>query len=195
MRSDNLYELPADIPVPVDDGACDHLLGCLIPPIELPSTSGQSVDLSKQSSPIVVIYCYPRTGTPNCDPPPGWNNIPGARGCTPESISFRDYYKQFKDYGAEIFGLSTQSVEYQQEMVTRLELPFEVLSDAGLLFTNVLNLPTFEVASNILLKRLTLIILNQKIIKVFYPVFPPNTHAQEVLMWLSCSIAQLDFSH
>jgi peroxiredoxin len=187
MRKDNLYTLPSNIPVPVDDGACNHLLGLQIPSILLPSTSNRMVDLAKISKQRTVVYCYPRTGTPDKEALVGidaWNAIPGARGCTPQSCAFRDHFNELQALNAQVFGLSTQTTEYQQEMVQRLQLPFEVLSDADLAFTKSLNLPTFEVAGAILIKRLTLIMSERKIIKVFYPVFPPDKNAEEVIAWL-----------
>ena len=184
-RTDNIYELPKNLPVPVDDGACKHLPGRAIPSIELRSTKGRMVNLSKVEAPRVVVYAYPRTGEPDKDPPPGWNEIPGARGCTPETCAFRDHYKEMKALGAEVFGLSTQTTEYQQEMVERLHVPFEVLSDAEMKLTRALNLPTFSIAGMTLIKRLTLVIRNGNIEKVFYPVFPPDKHAHEVKRWLA----------
>lgn len=131
-----------------------------------------------------VVYCYTLTGKPNSNLPAGWDEIPGARGCTPQSCAFRDHYQELQALGARVFGLSTQSTGYQQEAVERLHLPFELLSDAELAFTRALHLPTFEVESMLLIKRLTLIILDKQIEKVFYPVFPPNTNAEEVIEWL-----------
>ena len=183
-RSDNLYELPKNLPAPVDDGACKHLPGRAIPSVELRSTKGRVVNLSKVNARRVVVYAYPRTGEPDKDPPPGWNEIPGARGCTPETCAFRDHYKEMKALGAEVFGLSTQTTEYQQEMVQRLHVPFEVLSDAGMKLTRALNLPTFSIAGMTLIQRLTLVIRDGRIEKVFYPVFPPDKHAEEVKRWL-----------
>ena len=132
-----------------------------------------------------VVYCYPRTGEPGRDPPKGWNDIPGARGCTPQACSFRDHYRELQACGVEVFGLSTQSTEYQREAVERLHLPFELLSDLELALTNALQLPTFEVESMTLIKRLTLIIHAGRIEKVFYPVFPPDKHVEEVIELLS----------
>lgn len=183
-RSDNLYELPKDLPVPVDDGACDHLLGMQLPSVSLASTDGRMVDL-KSLPGRSVVYCYPRTGQPDKEPPEGWNEIPGARGCTPQSCAFRDHHRELQKLGARLFGLSTQSTEYQREAVERLHLSFELLSDADLVFTRALRLPTFKVDSMILIKRLTLILLDGRAEKVFYPVFPPDKNAREVIEWLS----------
>lgn len=184
----NLYELPKDLPVPIDDGGANHLLGMNVPSVPLSSTANHSVDLAANSEKRrVVVYCYPRTGKPSEEPLNGyaaWDRIPGARGCTPQSCAFRDFYGELQNLGAEIFGLSTQTTEYQHEFVTREHLPFEILSDEKLKFTNALRLPTFVVEGVILLKRLTFIIHNRKIVKVFYPVFPPDKNAEEVIAWL-----------
>ncbi|MGH7767035.1 MAG: peroxiredoxin [Candidatus Binatia bacterium] len=183
-RSDNIHEVPKDLPVPVDDGACDHLRGKNLPSVSLKSTAGRVVDLAALSG-RTVLYCYPRTGRPDVDPPQGWNEIAGARGCTPQSCAFRDHFEELKTLGAGVFGLSAQTTEYQREAVERLHLPFELLSDAELALANALRLPTFEVESMTLIKRLTLILRNGKIEKVFYPVFPPDANAAEVVEWLS----------
>jgi peroxiredoxin len=185
VRSDNLYELPKDLPVPQDDGACDHLAGMKLPPVALQSTGGRKVDLSTLKG-TTVIYIYPRTGRPDQEVPPGWNTIPGARGCTPQSCAFRDHYQELKRAGAsQVFGLSTQDTEYQREAAGRLHLPFELLSDERLAFAQALKLPTFEVAGMQLIKRLTLIARDGAIAKVFYPVFPPDRNAGDVLQWLA----------
>ena len=183
-RRDNLYELPENLPVPIDDGATNHLLGLQLPAIPLMSTAGILVDLASISG-RTVVYCYPRTGRPEVDVPKGWNDIPGARGCTPQTCAFRDHYRELQGLGARCFGLSTQSTEYQEEAARRLHLPFALLSDLELTFTTSLRLPTFEVESMTLIKRLTLIIVNGCIKKVFYPVFPPDRNAEEVIYWLS----------
>ncbi len=183
-RSDNLYEIPSNVPVPVDDGACDHLTGMRLPSVALRSTSGHLVDLAGLAG-RVVIYCYPRTGRPDVDPPQGWNEIPGARGCTPQACAFRDHYQELQKLGAQVFGLSTQDTDYQREAVARLHLPFELLSDSELEFANRLRLPTFEIAGMRLIKRLTLIAYDGEIEKVFYPVFPPDQNAHEVINWLA----------
>lgn len=177
-------DLPSDLPRPVDDGACDHLPGLALPPIRLPSTSGRLVDLGALSAPRTVIYCYPRTGRPGEPLPDGWDAIPGARGCTPQACAFRDHHLELSDLGAEVYGLSTQTTDYQREMAERLHLPFEVLSDDRLAFTRALDLPTFEVDGMKLIKRLTLIVRDQRIEHVFYPVFPPDTSADQVIDWL-----------
>lgn len=180
---DDLYKLPESLPIPVDDGACDHLLGLQLPSLPLRSTAERIVDLARLPG-RTVVYCYTLTGKPNSNLPAGWDEIPGARGCTPQSCAFRDHYQELQAFGTRVFGLSTQSTGYQQEAVERLHLPFELLSDAELAFTRALRLPTFEVESMLLIKRLTLIILEKQIEKVFYPVFPPNRNAEEVIEWL-----------
>lgn len=183
--ADDIHTLPPDLPAPEDDGAADHLPGMGMPPIALPWTAGREVRLDKLPG-RTVLFCYPRTGRPDQELPPGWNDIPGARGCTPETCGFRDRHERFADLGARVMALSTQDGDYQREMAERLELPFEVLSDAGLQLVRALRLPTFEVAGMTLVKRLTLIIRDGEIEHVFYPVFPPDTHAGEVLDWLRC---------
>jgi peroxiredoxin len=183
-RSDNIHELPADLPVPTDDGACNHLPGVDVRSVRLESTAGRVIDLSALPG-RTVVYCYPRTGRPDVELPKGWNEIPGARGCTPESCAFRDHYNELQSLGAAVFGLSTQESDYQREAVKRLHLPFELLSDADLRFARALRLPTFEVEGMTLIKRLTLVICDAHIEKVFYPVFPPDRHAAEVVEWLA----------
>jgi peroxiredoxin len=187
VRNDNIHELPKDLPVPQDDGACDHLAGMTLPPIGLPSTRGRVVDLSRLAG-TAVVYIYPRTGRPDQELPTGWNAIPGARGCTPQSCAFRDHYEELQRAGAaHVYGLSTQDTAYQREAVERLHLPFELLSDAGLELAKALNLPTFEVDGMKLIRRLTLIASDGAIVKVFYPVFPPDQNAGDVLDWLAAN--------
>ncbi|MGH9374990.1 MAG: peroxiredoxin [Terriglobia bacterium] len=181
---DDFHSLPDGLPIPLDDGACDHLLHLKIPPIVLRSTAERDVCLATESKDRTVVYCYPRTGQPGREPLPEWDEIPGARGCTPQSCGFRDHYSEINVFGAKVFGLSTQTTGYQQEMVRRLRLPFEVLSDSQLAFANALHLPTFVFNSEVLLKRLTLIIRAGRIEKVFHPVFPPDRNAEEVVAWL-----------
>jgi peroxiredoxin len=185
-RADNLHELPEGLPVPVNDGACRHLRGRRVPSVPLPSTAGGLVDLSIPGGRIVV-YCYPRTGRPDEEPLPGWDGIPGARGCTPQSCAFRDEHETLRKLGARVYGLSTQDTAYQHEAVERLNLPFELLSDEKLGFARALRLPTFEVAGMALLKRLTLVLCGGFIEQVFYPVFPPDRNAAEVVQWLKRS--------
>lgn len=184
MEADSLHELPAGIPTPVDDGVCNHLPGMRLPPVALPSTSGEPVDLSSLPR-TTAVYCYPRTGRPDENLPQGWDKIPGSRGCTPQSCAFRDHHAELQTLGVRVFGLSTQDTRYQQEAVERLHLPFELLSDEGLSFAKALDLPIFEVEGMPLIKRLTLVIRDGRIEKVFYPVFPPGENAGEVIEWLS----------
>ncbi len=182
-RTDDIHTIPDDLPVPEDDGAAGHLLGAAVPALALKATSGEEVRLDSQLG-RTVLFCYPRTGRPDQELPPGWNAIPGARGCTPEACGFRDTYAQFTDLGVRVLALSTQDSAYQREMAERLHLPFPVLSDERLELTRELGLPTFETSGWTLLKRLTLVIDDGTIRHVFYPVFPPDGHAAEVLDWL-----------
>jgi peroxiredoxin (alkyl hydroperoxide reductase subunit C) len=180
----NPQVLPPDIPIPHDDGAAAHLPGMKLPTLALLATDGTKVDLSKLTG-RTVIYVYPRSGVPGVDPPQGWDQIPGARGCTPQSCSFRDHFGELKRLGvAQLFGLSTQDTEYQQEAAKRLHLPFPILSDEKLALTKALRLPTFSVAGMTLLKRMALIVDDSRITKAFYPVFPPDKNAEEVIGWL-----------
>ena len=179
--------LPTDIPAPQDDGAARHLAGLKLPSVPLTATDGSQVDLSKLTG-RTVVYIYPRTGVPGQPSPDGWDAIPGARGCTPQSCSFRDHFAELKGLGVEqLYGLSTQDSEYQREAAERLHLPFAILSDADLKLTQALRLPTFEVEGMTLLKRLTLVIDDGRITHVFYPVFPPDKSAQEVVGWLQAA--------
>jgi peroxiredoxin len=181
----NLNQLPPNLPRPTDDGGARHLTGMALPDLELPSTSGRIVNLSKVAAPRTVIYCYPMTGRPDRQLPEGWDDIPGARGCTPETCGFRDHHKDLAKLQTEVFGLSVQDTPYQQEMVKRLEVPFEVLSDEHMAFTRALKLPTFTAGGMMLLKRLTIVARRGRIEHVFYPVFPPDTHAELVIGWLT----------
>jgi peroxiredoxin (alkyl hydroperoxide reductase subunit C) len=176
--------LPADLPVPVDDGAAAHLTGLRIPHVALPSTDGKMVDLSGVPG-TVVVFAYPRTGRPGVDPlVPDWDEIPGARGCTPHTSGYRDLYAEFVARGAHVFGLSTQDTAYQRELVERLHVPFPILSDEQLALTHALRLPTFDVAGLTLIKRLAWIARDGTIERVFYPVFPPDRNAATVLAGL-----------
>jgi len=176
--------LPADIPAPQDDGGARHLTGMALPDLALPATSRGAFNLAHLAG-RTVLYIYPRTGVPGVDLPPGWDDIPGARGCTPQSCSFRDHFSELKELGVtHLFGLSTQDTDYQREAAERLHLPFPLLSDANLAFANALKLPTFSVAGMTLIKRMALVIEDGVIIKVFYPVFPPDKSAAEVVAWL-----------
>ena len=176
------------IPAPDDDGAAAHLPGAVIPSVVLPATDGGSVTLSSLPG-RTVLFIYPRTGVPGqISLVDDWDMIPGARGCTPQTCSFRDLFAELKAAGASaVFGLSTQSTAYQTEMATRLHLPFAVLSDESLELTHALNLPTMQVAGMTLLKRMALIIDDGRISHVFYPVFPPDRNAGDVLEWLKAN--------
>jgi peroxiredoxin len=187
MRSDDLYSLPLNLPIPVDDGSCNHLAGLSWPSALLRSTRGTYVSLAAVKAVWLVVYCYPQTGLPDKDPPGGlaaWDAIPGARGCTPQACSYRDHHAQLVQYGAHVFGVSTQDTEYQREVVDRLHLPFELLSDSKLELARALQLPTFSVAGQTLIKRLTLVGRGGRIEKCFYPVFPPNADAGNVLKYI-----------
>ena len=176
--------LPPDTPVPRDDGGARHLPGMKLPELALPATSGGAVNLARLAG-RTVLYLYPRTGVPGVDLPPGWNDIPGARGCTPQSCGFRDHFAELKGLGvSHLFGLSTQDTDYQREAAERLHLPFAILSDAGLAFTRAMKLPTFIVAGMTLLKRMALVVDEGIVGKAFYPVFPPDQNAAEVVAWL-----------
>ncbi len=191
MRQDQLESLPPDLPVPLDDGACDHLPGMAMPPIALAATDGHLVRLDEpdpDGAKRTVVFAYPRTGRPDEEPPGGlvaWNAIPGARGCTPQACAYRDRHAALTTAGARVFGLSTQDTGYQREMVERLHLPFPVLSDDHLALTHVLGLPTFETEGLTLHKRHTLVIRDGRIEHVLYPVFPSDRDADQVLGWLA----------
>jgi len=178
------FPLPADLPHPADDGAADHLKGRQMPHVSLASTAGRWVDLSALIAPRTVLYCYPMTGVPEKPLPQGWDLIPGARGCTPQTCSFRDHHQELSELKADVFGLSTQTTEYQREMARRLHLPFEILSDAEFKLCDALRLALFEVEGMRLMKRVMLIVRGRRIEHVFYPVFPPNESADQVLGWL-----------
>lgn len=184
-----LTTLPADLPVPTDDGAARHLEGRYLPALALPATDGRTVQLSTLPG-LQVIYIYPMTGRPGVPLPEGWDAIPGARGCTPQSCAFRDHHAELAAHGAGVFGLSTQDSDYQREAAARLHLPFPLLSDAGLALRDALTLPVFEVDGRPLYRRLTLIADAARIVKVFYPVFPPDRNAADVVAWLRAQKAQ-----
>ncbi|MFE5120045.1 MerR family transcriptional regulator [Streptomyces sp. NPDC056669] len=183
--SQEYLTLPADLPVPEDDGAADHLPGTKLPRIVLRNTADKPIRLDALGPRRTVIYIYPLTGRPGTDLPEGWNSIPGARGCTPETCGFRDHFQELLEAGAgRVFGLSSQDTEYQNEVVERLRLPFGMLSDPDLSLADGLGLPTFEADGRRLFKRLTLIVRDGVTEHAFYPIFPPNEHAQQVLTWL-----------
>ncbi len=181
--STNLSKLPSDLPRPVDDGAAAHLEGSVLPSVVLHATDGGAVILGELKGRF-VIYVYPMTGRPDVPLPDGWDGIPGARGCTPQSCSFRDHYGELKQLGTGVFGLSAQTTEYQHEARDRLHLPFQLMSDSALRLKGALRLPTFTVAGMELFKRLTLVGEDGMIRTVFYPVFPPDRNADDVLAWL-----------
>ena len=181
--------LPPDLPVPVDDGAADHLTGSALPSVPLPATGGGEVDIGAPRNGRLVAYVYPRTGVPGQPLPQGWDQIPGARGCTPQSCSYRDLQAEFAALSAEILGISAQSPVEQAEFATREHIPFPLLSDPGLRLAASLRLPTFEVEGMTLYRRLTLIAEAGAIAKVFYPVFPPDHDAAAVLAWLRANPA------
>jgi peroxiredoxin len=176
--------LPPNLPVPVDDGAADHLAGRSIPHLGLQSTDGEEVDVAELAEEALVLYVIPKIGRPKEADPPGWDQTPGARGCTQQSCAFRDRHQQFLSLGYSVAGLSAQPAEQQAEAATRLHLAFPLLADPAGRFGHVLDLPTFDVAGMTLYKRLTLVARAERIVKVFYPVFPPDENAEEVLTWI-----------
>ena len=181
--------LPSDIPAPVDDGAARHLKGMRVADIALPATNGATVNLSTLKG-RTILYIYPRTGRPGQALPTGWDGIPGARGCTPQTCGFRDHAGDLTRLGvAHLYGLSTQDIAYQTEAVERLHLPFAILSDEKLSFAKAMNLPTFDVDGMRLIKRMALVIDDGVIAHVFYPVFPPDKNAEEVVNWLTGAAA------
>ncbi len=186
----NLNQLPDGLPVPIDDGQAAHLVGLRLPNISLPCTNGKNfnfkvnLDQKNLNHENLVIYVYPLTGQPNVALPEGWDEIPGARGCTPQACDFSNHHQQFSNLNTQVFGLSTQTSDYQLALKNRLHLAFDLLSDSDFKLKQFLNLPTFKVGELTLYKRLTLIIEQNIIKKVFYPVFPPNQHASQVLDWL-----------
>ncbi len=177
--------LPPDLPVPPDDGACRHLPGSRIPTLALPATTGGTVDLGRPSSAWTVLYCFPRASEANAPPPPGWDRIPGARGCTAQACDFRDHHQRLVALGAVVFGISTQAPATQREVATRLKLPFALLSDTDFGLTAALRLPTFTAGGLSLLRRLTLVVRAGVIETVFYPVFPPDRSTAPVIDWLA----------
>jgi peroxiredoxin len=178
--------LPDNLPVPVDDGAAKHLVGLALPSLTLPTSDDRHVNLGELGPGRTVIYLYPMTGVPGVDLPAGWDEIPGARGCSTEACDFRDHFSLLHDAGvANVYGMSSQDPAYQREVVERLDLPFSMLSDPEFALADALNLPTFAAPGHDrLYTRLTLVVHDGVIEHVFYPIFPPNTHAQQVLDWL-----------
>ena len=180
----DLTKLPDDLPVPDDDGACNHLTNFTIPPISLPNQDGNLLRLNRLDTFRIILYCYPMTGRPDRSLPPNWDSIPGARGCTPQTCGFRDNYDEIVSLNAIPIGVSTQPIDDLKEMVTRLGVTYDVVSDINLIFAKKLGLPTFTIKKKVFLKRTTLIIEKSIIKKVFYPIFPPNKHVNEVIEWL-----------
>lgn len=183
--TDDPTALPADLPVPVDDGAADHLVGHPVPELPLRSTNGADVDLHAESRRgRVVVFAYPRTGRPGVQAPSGWDDIPGARGCTPQACSFRDLADEFAALGTTVYGLSTQDTGYQSEAVARLQLPYALLSDEQLALSAALRLPTFDMDGTTLLRRLTMVLIDGVVEHVLYPVFPPDRAAADTVALL-----------
>jgi peroxiredoxin len=178
------YALPRDLPVPVDDGACRHLAGMKVPSISLRSTRRRDINLVDASRGKAVFFFYPETGKPGTQIPKSWNDIPGARGCTPQSCSFRDRYSEFKELGFQVFGVSAQSIDEQIDFAKQNKLPYELLNDSDFRLTNELRLPTFRFESKTFIKRLALVVRRGRIERVFYPVFPPDRNAEVVLEYL-----------
>lgn len=179
----DLNKLPADLPVPVDDGACDHLLGSRLPSVSLISTSDKSIDISSLEG-TVVIFFYPMNGNPDAPPMIGWNDIPGARGCTPQVCSFRDDFSKLESLDVKVFGVSSQPLVDQKEASARLSLPYELLNDSQLELTRAMNLPTFVYELSTYIKRITIITIDGVIRKTFYPVFPPDNNVRDVIKWV-----------
>lgn len=177
---------------PADDGGARHLVpGLALPDLALPSTQGQAVNLGTRRG-RAVVYIYPWTGRPGYSNPPGWDDIPGAHGSTPETVGFREAYSAFRDHGVEVFGLSTQDEDHQIELAKRLDLTFAILSDAGFEFQRALGLPTFAAGSQTFLRRLTLYVQDGRVGGIFYPVHPPESHAQDVLDWLQRRVSETE---
>ena len=178
--------LPPNLPAPADDGAADHLPGVAMPALALPATDATSVRLDQLGAGRTVVYCYPLTGRADVSLPEGWDAIPGARGCTNEACDFRDHHADLLAAGAaRVYGLSSQTSDYQSELVERLRLPFPMLADPARELAAALGLPTFTAGGMTLYRRHTLVVRDQTIEHVFYPVFPPDQHAQQVLTWLT----------
>jgi peroxiredoxin len=177
------YMLPPDLPVPEDDGAADHLPGARLPTLQLESSQGP-VDLAALAADRLVLYVYPRAGRPGVPSLPGWDEIPGARGCTPQSCAFRDHEAELAELGARVAGLSAQTLDDQVEFAERNHIPYPVIADPELRLRDALGLPAFDVAGQTLYKRLALVAELGEIVKVFYPVFPPDRNAADVLAWL-----------
>jgi peroxiredoxin len=182
--ADDFADFPDDLPVPVDDGAAAHLTGRPLPALGLPATSGETVNLTELRGQTVVVYVYPQTGVPGRPLPEGWDQVPGARGCTPQSCAFRDLNRELEELGARVFGLSSQQPAEQAEFAQRVQLPYPLLNDGEFELATMLELPTFELEGRRYYRRLTLIVREGRIAKVFYPVFPPQGNAADVAAWL-----------
>lgn len=180
----NPAPLPANLPVPQDDGACSHLVGMAAPDLDLPTTNNRLINFRAEATKPTVVFFYPRTGEPGSSSPADWDLIPGARGCHHHFCGFRNIHREFPQEGYTVFGASAQSTSYQQEFVQRMHIPFEVLSDEEFRLTDALQLPTFSYQSQRLIKRLTLVLNQGRIVQVFYPVFPPDKNADTVLSWI-----------
>jgi peroxiredoxin len=176
--------LPDGLPAPVDDGAADGLVGSALPDVALPSTLGGELSLADAGAQLLVAYVYPMTGTPGKALPEGWDDIPGARGCTPQSCAYRDALAEFRGLGADLVGISAQSPAEQAEFAEREHIPYPLLGDDRLRLAGALGLPTFEAEGRTFYRRLTFVAAEGRIVKVFYPVFPPDRDAAEVLAWL-----------
>lgn len=177
-------DLPPDLPVPVDDGAADHLAGATVPALSLPATDGSTADLADLASAVLVVYAYPQTGVPGRPIPAGWDDIPGARGCTPQSCAFRDSSTELDALGAAVVGVSAQPLDEQRDFAAREHIPYPLLNDSGFALARELGLPTFELEGRSYYRRLTFVAHAGRIAKVFYPVFPPQRNAADVTAWL-----------
>jgi peroxiredoxin len=173
-----------DLPVPTDDGAADGLAGRPLPSLRLAATSGEPVDLAVAAAGTLVLYIYPATGVPGRPLPPGWDDIPGARGCTAENCAFRDHASELRELGATVYGLSAQPLAEQRDFAEREHLPYPLLNDSAWALRGTLGLPTFEAGGERFYRRLTIVARDGRIEKVFYPVFPPEGHPAEVIAWL-----------
>ena len=180
----NLVELPEELPQPKDDGESNHLLGKILPDVTLQSSIGESIDLSKVKSKMIILYFFPMMADPKKELPTGWDNIPGARGCTPQNITINEHIKDLKKFNVTIFGISTQTIDELIKLSILRKLSQPLISDRSLKFQEKLNIPTFQVGNDTMYKRLTLVVKESKIIKVFYPIFPPNKHIFQILEWL-----------
>jgi peroxiredoxin len=178
------YTLPPGLPAPIDDGGADHLPGAAIPAGRFDSSRGP-VELAELAAERLVLYVYPRTGTPGIDPPEGWDAYPGARGCTPQSCAFRDHAEELRSLGARVAGLSAQALPEQVEFAARTHMPYPVIADPELRLRDSLGLPAFEIAGMTLYKRLALVAEQGIVVKAFYPVFPPDRNAADVVDWLA----------